>query len=119
MCCGDAGEKEKESLWGMMGREKRGLCHIMCGSLAGFAVLWFWPNQPTIWMLVNVVVKIIGSSRYGHYRLQTTVIHGEDLVRDLLRMLDSTWVSLVAKIFMTDFSDPEIKAIKEVFKLEF
>ena len=30
------------------GREKRGLCHIMCGSaLAGFAVLWFWLNQPT------------------------------------------------------------------------
>ena len=51
--------------------------------------------------------------------MQTTVIHGEDLVRDLLRMLDSTWVSLVAKSFMTDFSDPEIKAIKEVFKLEF
>ena len=25
--------------------------------------------------------------------LRTTVIHGEDLVRDLLRMLDSTWVS--------------------------
>ena len=35
----------------------------------------------------------IGSLRYGHYGLRTTVIHGEDLVRDLLRMLDSTWVS--------------------------
>ena len=35
---------------------------------------------------------VIGSLRYGHYRLQTTVIHGKDLVRDLLRMLDSTWV---------------------------
>jgi len=30
-------------------REKRGLCHIMCGSLAGFVVLWFWLNQVTIW----------------------------------------------------------------------
>ena len=35
----------------------------------------------------------LGSLRYGHYGLRTTVIHGEDLVRDLLRMLDSTWVS--------------------------
>ena len=31
----------------------------MCGSLAGFAVLCFWLNQPTIWMLLNAVVKII------------------------------------------------------------
>ena len=36
---------------------------------------------------------LLGSLRYGHYGLRTTVIHGEDLVRDLLRMLDSTWVS--------------------------
>ena len=59
LCCGEAGEKEKESMRGMMGREKRGLCHIMCGSLAGYAALWFWPNQPTIWMHLNVVLKII------------------------------------------------------------
>ena len=39
------------------------------------------------------VQLILGSLRYGHYGLRTTVIHGEDLVRDLLRMLDSTWVS--------------------------
>ena len=38
-------------------------------------------------------VETLGSLRYGHYGLRTTVIHGEDLVRDLLRMLDSTWVS--------------------------
>ena len=37
--------------------------------------------------------SLIGSLRCGHYGLRTTVIHGEDLVRDLLRMLDSTWVS--------------------------
>ena len=37
--------------------------------------------------------ELLGSLRYGHYGLRTTVIHGEDLVRDLLRMLDSTWVS--------------------------
>ena len=35
----------------------------------------------------------LGSLRYRHYGLRTTVIHGEDLVRDLLRMLHSTWVS--------------------------
>ena len=31
----------------------------MCGSLAGFAVLWFWLNQATIWTLFKAVVKII------------------------------------------------------------
>ena len=31
----------------------------MCGPLAGFAALWFWLNEPTIWMLLNAVVKII------------------------------------------------------------
>ena len=30
------------------GREKRGLCHIMCGSLARFAVLWQWRKQAKI-----------------------------------------------------------------------
>ena len=35
----------------------------------------------------------IGSLRYGHYGLRTTVIHGKDLVQDLLHMLNSTWVS--------------------------
>ena len=39
-------------------REKKGLCHIICGSLAGFAVLWFWLHQPTIWTLLRAVVKI-------------------------------------------------------------
>ena len=41
LCCGEAREKEKESARGTMGRGKgkRDLCHIMCGSLAGFAVL--------------------------------------------------------------------------------
>ena len=39
------------------------------------------------------VAEAIGSLRYGHYGLRTTVIRGEDLVRDLLRMLNSTWVS--------------------------
>ena len=29
LCCGEAGEKEKESMLGMMGREKRGLCHVI------------------------------------------------------------------------------------------
>ena len=45
-----------------MEREKReeGLCHIMCGSLAGFvACLWFWLNQATIWTLLKGVVKMI------------------------------------------------------------
>ena len=49
----EASEKEEESARGTMGRgkkEERPLPHnIMCGSaLAGFAVLWFWLNQPTI-----------------------------------------------------------------------
>ena len=39
--------------------EKRGLCHIMCGSLAGFVVPWFWLNQATIWTLLKGVVKMI------------------------------------------------------------
>ena len=39
------------------------------------------------------LLSTTGSLRYGHNGLQTRVIHGEDLVRDLLRMLDSTWVS--------------------------
>ena len=30
------------------GREKRGLCHIMCGYLARFAVLWQWRKQAKI-----------------------------------------------------------------------
>ena len=38
-------------------REKRGLCHIMCGSLAGFAVLLFWLNQPTIRTLLRADLK--------------------------------------------------------------
>ena len=62
LCCREAEEKEKDSARGTMGkgkREERPLCHMMCGSLAGFAVLWFWLNQPTIWMLLNAVVKII------------------------------------------------------------
>ena len=52
-------------LWGGWGERKRehagndGLYHIMCGSQAGFAALWVWPNQPTIWMFFNAVVKII------------------------------------------------------------
>ena len=60
LCCGEAGKKEKESARGTMGRGKgkRGLCHIMCGSLAGFAVLWFWLNRPTIWALLRTVLKM-------------------------------------------------------------
>ena len=41
------------------GREKRDLCHIMCGSLAGFAVLLFWLNQPTVWTLLRAALKIM------------------------------------------------------------
>ena len=55
-------QKEEESARGTMKREKReeGLCHIMCGSLAGFvACLWFWLNQATIWTLLKGVVKMI------------------------------------------------------------
>ena len=44
-------------------------------------------------LLTYLLGKTLGSLRYGHYGLRTTVIHCEDLVRDLLRMLDSTWVS--------------------------
>ena len=39
-------------------RKKGGLCQILCGSLAGFAVLWFWLNQTTIWTVLNVLSKI-------------------------------------------------------------
>ena len=38
-------------------REKRGLCHIICGSLTGFAVLWSWLNQPTNWTLLRAFVN--------------------------------------------------------------
>ena len=58
LCCGEAGEKEKESTWGMMGREKRGRYYIMCASLAKF-FLWVRPSQLTIWMLLDAVVQII------------------------------------------------------------
>ena len=39
-------------------RKKGGLCQILCGSLAGFVVLWFWLNQTTIWTVLNVLSKI-------------------------------------------------------------
>ena len=39
-------------------RKKGGLCQILCGSLAGFAVLWFWLNQTTIWTILNALLKI-------------------------------------------------------------
>ena len=48
-----AGEKKKSKPAGHEGKRKerkRGLCHITCGSLAGFAVLWFWLNQATIYL---------------------------------------------------------------------
>ena len=55
---GRLGRKKKKA----RGHDERGegLCHIMCGSLAGFvACLWFWLNQATIWTLLKGVVKMI------------------------------------------------------------
>ena len=48
-----AGEMKKSKRAGHDGKRKerkRGLCHITCGSLAGFAVLWFWLNEATIYL---------------------------------------------------------------------
>ena len=54
------GEGSKPAGHDGKGKErKRGLCHITCGSLAGFAVLWFWLNEATIWTVLKAVVKII------------------------------------------------------------
>ena len=52
---GRLGRKKKKArrARGKGKREKRGLCHIKCGSLAGFVVLWFWLNQATIWTLLK------------------------------------------------------------------
>ena len=48
--CHEAEEKKKKArrAWWGGEREKGGFCQITCGSLAGFAVLWFWLNQSTI-----------------------------------------------------------------------
>ena len=73
---GTGGTKELQSSIGSLTNKPK--CHWMSGV----------EESP-----FDRVTKLLGSLRYGHYGLRTTVIHGEDLVRDLLRMLDSTWVS--------------------------
>ena len=52
----------REEQW--EGKErKRGLCHIACGYLTGFAVLSFWLNQAIIWAILKAGVKIIVKKR--------------------------------------------------------
>ena len=53
LCCSKARKKKKSKRAGHDGKgkeRKRSLCQIMCGSLAGFAVLWFRLNQATIYL---------------------------------------------------------------------
>ena len=52
------GEEEKKRA-GKDGNGKRGLCHITCGSLAVFAVLWFWLNKANVWTILKAIGKII------------------------------------------------------------
>lgn len=66
------------------------LCPSDESSVATAGQIWYIRDFP---LPVGSVTNVsLGSLRHGHYGLQTTVIHGGDLVRDLLRMLDSTWV---------------------------
>ena len=54
--------KKKSKRAGHDGKRKErklGLCQFTCSSLAGFAVLWFWLNEATIWTILEAVVKII------------------------------------------------------------
>ena len=63
MCRWEAGREKKETKRAKnngKGKErKRGLCHIACGYLTGFAVLSFWLNQAIIWAILKAGVKII------------------------------------------------------------
>ena len=53
------GGKRKRAGGTGKGKEKaRGLCHILCGSVAGFAVLWTWPKLTINWKIFNTSLKI-------------------------------------------------------------
>ena len=52
------GKRKRAGATGKGQEKERDLCHIMCGSVARFAVLWTWPKRTINPKIINTTLKI-------------------------------------------------------------